>query len=152
MLKLRSRRKMSPHLQNLKLLSAENKITISMFIYIDGFIITWTPYSFVLLVNSFKITNYSWPIASTVSAVFAKSSVVWSTFFYLITNKNIKSNLKKLFCKNKSSKTGSLSMDAETRHETRSRFYSVNTETWSLKNRKSRLGSSTKLSHRSDFV
>lgn len=56
--------------------------------------LTWTPYTFVFLFNSFKKnTNNIDPVLSTVSAVFAKSSVVWSTLFYILSNKTIKSKL-----------------------------------------------------------
>ncbi len=41
---------------------------------------------------------------STVSAVFAKSSVVWSTLFYMLTNKSIKS---KVFTCNKKNESKS---------------------------------------------
>ncbi len=43
--------------------------------------------------NSFKPYSDSLPILSTVSAVFAKSSVVWSSLFYIVTNKNIKTKV-----------------------------------------------------------
>jgi len=44
--------------------------------------------------NSFKPVMYdSMPLVSTLSAVFAKSSVVWSTLFYILTNRTIKSKL-----------------------------------------------------------
>ena len=44
--------------------------------------------------NSFKPVKYnSLPLASTLSAVFAKSSVLWSTLFYILTNRTIKSKL-----------------------------------------------------------
>ena len=62
--------------------------------FLGGFLITWTPYTIVFLYNCFKdINDESQPILSTISAVFAKSSVFWSTLFYILTNKNIKSKL-----------------------------------------------------------
>ena len=42
---------------------------------------------------------------STVSAVFAKSSVVWSTLFCVLTNKSIKSKILKYKNKNKNQST-----------------------------------------------
>ncbi len=53
----------------------------------------WTPYSFVLMYNSFKNSTEQMPELSTISAVFAKSSVVWSTLIYIVTNRSIKSKL-----------------------------------------------------------
>jgi len=92
--KIRKRNKESKHIQNEKLLVAEKRITKSIIIYIGGFMLTWTPYTFVFLFNSFKKnTNNIDPVLSTVSAVFAKSSVVWSTLFYILSNKTIKSKL-----------------------------------------------------------
>ncbi len=59
-----------------------------------GYLITWTPYTFVLLYNSFKSSEHKdYPILSNISAVLAKSSVVWSTLVYILTNKNIKSKI-----------------------------------------------------------
>jgi hypothetical protein len=78
------------------LLLAQTRITISILFYIGGFLITWTPYTIVFLYNCFKnINDESQPILSTISAVFAKSSVFWSTLFYILTNRNIKSKLLK---------------------------------------------------------
>ena len=63
-----------------------------MLIILGGFLITWTPYAFVLLYNSFKnISDEKYLILSTISAVFAKTSVVLSTLFYIFTNNSIKS-------------------------------------------------------------
>jgi len=69
---------------------------IKKFILFKNYLLNkrWTPYSFVLLYNSFKPATYdSMPLISTVSAVFAKSSVVWSTLFYILTNKTVKEKL-----------------------------------------------------------
>lgn len=64
--------------------------------FLGGFLITWTPYTIVFLYNCFKnINDESQPILSTISAVFAKSSVFWSTLLYILTNRNIKSKLLK---------------------------------------------------------
>ena len=85
---------MAPHLENQKLLQAEQKITYSMIIYISGFVITWTPYTFISLYTSFIKQNESFPTVSLISALIAKTSLVWSTLLYMFTNTNIRSKLK----------------------------------------------------------
>ena len=48
----------------------------------------------MLLYNSFKSSEHKdYPVLSNISAVLAKSSVVWSTLVYILTNKNIKSKI-----------------------------------------------------------
>jgi hypothetical protein len=69
-----------------------------------------------LLYNSFKnTTDDEYPMLSTVSAVFAKSSVVWSTLFYVLTNKSIKSKL--LMC-NKNNNQSTLTTQYYSKRET----------------------------------
>lgn len=59
-----------------------------------GFVVTWTPYTLILIYNSFlKEQDESLPLMSDISAVIAKSSVIWSTLLYMFTNSNIKSKL-----------------------------------------------------------
>ena len=58
-----------------------------------GFIITWTPYAFVTMYSAFINPDHITPVASTLPAIFAKSSTVWSTIFYIFSNKNIKSRM-----------------------------------------------------------
>ena len=110
------------HVQNQKLVLAEKKITISMIFYISkfnewfiknikinfyyieknigGYLMSWTPYACVLLFNSFKTPTETYPIISNITAVFSKSSLVWSTLVYILMNENIKS---KIFIKKASS-------------------------------------------------
>lgn len=70
-----------------------------MFLRLAGFVITWTPYAVVSLYSAFIDSNAITPIGSTIPALFAKSSMLWSTLLYLLTNKSIKSkmNLSLLF-------------------------------------------------------
>ena len=84
---------MAPHLENKKLLQAEQKITYSMLIYISGFVITWTPYTFISFYTSVIKQIESFPTLSVVFALIAKSSLVWSTLFYMFTNSNIRSKI-----------------------------------------------------------
>jgi hypothetical protein len=47
----------------------------------------------VTLYGAFIDPDYITPVYSTIPAIFAKSSTVWSTIFFIITNKSIKSKL-----------------------------------------------------------
>jgi hypothetical protein len=55
--------------------------------------LTWSPYAFVTLYSSFVNPDHITPVGSTLPAIFAKSSTVWSTIFYIFSNKNIKSKM-----------------------------------------------------------
>jgi hypothetical protein len=55
--------------------------------------LTWSPYAFVTLYSAFVNPDHITPVGSTLPAIFAKSSTVWSTIFYIFSNKNIKSKM-----------------------------------------------------------
>ncbi len=50
----------------------------------------WTPYAAVSFISAF-IDDYNFdPLVSTIPALFAKSSVIWSSLFYLCTDEKMK--------------------------------------------------------------
>ncbi len=55
-----------------------------------GFGISWTPYALVALISAFIDPNLVTPMGSLLPALFAKTSMVWSTIFYIMSNKQIK--------------------------------------------------------------
>ena len=56
------------------------------------FVCTWTPYAFVAIASA--ITDYEIsPLVGTLPAVIAKSSMLWSSLFFLFTNKIIRRNI-----------------------------------------------------------
>lgn len=102
-----------------KMFKTQRKITIMMFLYIGiceyfyswkkpfiyssfaceaGFLITWLPFAAVTLYSAFLNPDHIPPVASTVAAIFAKSSTVWSTLFFIFFNKNIKTKAFMLLC------------------------------------------------------
>lgn len=78
-----------------KRLENERKLTINMMIYVAGFGITWTPYAIVSMVSAFIDPDLISPFGSTIPALFAKTSMVWPTIFYIMTNNQIKSKIFK---------------------------------------------------------
>ncbi len=64
----------------------------------------------------FFFSDHITPIISTLPALFAKSSVVWSTLLYMFTNKTIKSKILKtlIFSKNNEKKLIQLSFEIQT--------------------------------------
>ena len=52
---------------------------------------SWTPYAVVSFYGAFIASDDIAPIAGTIPAYFAKSSMVWSTLFYVFTNRKMKS-------------------------------------------------------------
>ena len=57
-----------------------------------GFVISWTPYAMVSLYSSF-IGDDLPPLAGTLPAMFAKSTLVWSAILYIFSNKQIRVKL-----------------------------------------------------------
>ena len=66
-----------------------------MLVYILGFVITWIPYATVSLYSAFIDADAITPFDSLWPAIFAKSSMLWSTLLYIFTNKSIKSKINK---------------------------------------------------------
>ena len=55
--------------------------------------LTWLPYSISSMYIAFVDEIGLGPMAETLPAMFAKSSMVWSTIFYIYSNKDIKSKI-----------------------------------------------------------
>ena len=58
------------------------------------FLFAWVPYAAVSFFNAFISDSVGYPLLSTIPAFFAKSSVVWSSLFYLCTDVKMKSLVK----------------------------------------------------------
>nr|QVK45899.1 G protein-coupled receptor [Proales similis] len=78
-----------------KRLSNERKLTVIILFFIAVFIVAWTPYALVALYTAFIDADGVPPLLGTIPAIFAKSSMLWSTLFYILLNKNI---FHKVFC------------------------------------------------------
>ena len=52
--------------------------------------ITWTPYSVVSMWSAFVNPEDISPLGATLPAMFAKSSMVWGTLLYLMTNSRVR--------------------------------------------------------------
>ena len=59
-----------------------------------GYLMTWGPYSLVSMYSAFISPNHITPLDSTLPAMFAKSSLAWSTILFIYSNKKIKSRVK----------------------------------------------------------
>lgn len=59
-----------------------------------GYLLTWTPYSIVSMYSAFIDPSDISPLASTLPAMFAKSSMVWSTILFIYSNDYIKIKFK----------------------------------------------------------
>lgn len=73
-----------------KRMENERQLTINMLIYIAGFGISWTPYAIAAMISAFIDPEWITPMGSLLPALFAKTSMVWSTVFYIMSNKQIK--------------------------------------------------------------
>ena len=57
--------------------------------------ITWTPYTFVSIYNAFIKVDYSIHTVTNIAGLICKSSLLWSTLMYMLTNQNIRKRLNK---------------------------------------------------------
>jgi hypothetical protein len=68
-------------------------MNLIFFAIIVGYLISWTPYALVsmycLLINSDHIS----PLMATIPSIFAKSSSLWSTILFILSNEKCRSNL-----------------------------------------------------------
>ena len=76
------------HFNNIKI-----KSFVIFFFQIVGYFISWTPYSLVAMYSAFINSHHISPMAATLPAMFAKSSLAWSTVLFIHSNKEINSKL-----------------------------------------------------------
>ena len=62
--------------------------------------VSWVPYAAVCIWT--VLGGHVTPFASTLPAMFAKSSLLWTSVLYFITNKNVRSKAVKLVFNKKS--------------------------------------------------
>lgn len=72
-----------------KRLENERQLTINMVIYVACFSIAWTPYAIVAMATIFSADLIP-PMGALLPAIFAKSSMWWTTIFFIMSNKQIK--------------------------------------------------------------
>lgn len=57
------------------------------------FVITWTPYAIVAMASAILGDYKISPLLATLPAVIAKSSMLWSSLYFLLTNNIIRRKL-----------------------------------------------------------
>ncbi len=65
-----------------------------------GFVASWTPYAFVSFYTGFIDEHAVSPFGATMPAFLMKTSMVWSTVFFVFSSKNIKEKLEIIQLKN----------------------------------------------------
>ena len=83
---------------------AERQLTIIIIFVIVIFVVAWTPYAMVAMYSAFINPKGVSPLLGTIPAIFAKSSMLWTSVIYIFSNRQIRENLTSLFkfCKPKS--------------------------------------------------
>jgi hypothetical protein len=66
------------------------------FLFKVGFVISWTPYAGVSLYTAFIDEKGVDETVTIIPSVFAKLSLIWSSFAYIFTNRSIKLKIRKL--------------------------------------------------------
>ena len=65
-----------------------------MLTYMIIFLVSWTPYAFVTFVSAFVKGVTISPLGSTIPGACAKSSTIWSTLYFISTDKKIRNLIK----------------------------------------------------------
>ncbi|CAF1481739.1 unnamed protein product [Adineta ricciae] len=74
-----------------KRIEMERRLIKSITITTCGFFVTWTPYSVAVLTSIFLGEDYGTPpIITSISSIFAKSSVIWIPLLYIKTSTHFK--------------------------------------------------------------
>lgn len=76
---------------------------VSSYLKIIGIVIfvgAWTPYAIVVCTSMFIDPEIIGPMAATLPALIAKSSMFWSSLYFLYTNSNIRKCIKQFDTEN----------------------------------------------------
>ncbi|CAF1239556.1 unnamed protein product [Adineta steineri] len=71
-------------------LAIEHRVTYTVIFIIGGFLLAWTPYAISVFIRVFIDEHLLSPLSGTIPAIFAKTSVVWNPFIYIIRNGNFR--------------------------------------------------------------
>ncbi|CAF1016626.1 unnamed protein product [Adineta steineri] len=71
-------------------LAMEHRVTHTVIFIIGGFLLAWTPYAISVFIRVFIDEHLLSPLSGTIPALFAKTSVVWNPFIYIIRNGNFR--------------------------------------------------------------
>ncbi|XP_078354508.1 visual pigment-like receptor peropsin [Oculina patagonica] len=83
--------------QTLEVVLGQKKVALTAFIIVAGFFVVWTPYGVVSFYLAFGKPEHISPLASTIPAIFAKTSVFLNPIIYVIRYKRFRKGVKKLF-------------------------------------------------------
>ncbi len=75
---------------NFNLWSLKPKDQSSLNIVPVGYFFSWTPYAIVTLYTAFIQSHSVSPIMATIPAIFAKTSMLWTSVLYVFSNNQIK--------------------------------------------------------------
>ena len=81
---------------SLEILLARKRVVWTGFIMIAGFVVVWTPYAIASFYAAFGKPQSIPPLAATIPAVFAKTSMVLNPIIYVIRYKRFRKGIKKL--------------------------------------------------------
>ena len=65
-----------------------------------GFLISWSPYAIVSIYRVFT-DDYISPMVETIPAMFAKSTLLWTSVLYIYSNRKIRVIIKNYFFEKK---------------------------------------------------
>lgn len=68
-------------------------ITQKLFYNLVAFLVSWTPYAMVSMYSAFIDANGVSPLLGTVPAIFAKSSMLWTSVIFIWSNRQIRLKL-----------------------------------------------------------
>ncbi|XP_049927697.1 opsin-3 [Epinephelus moara] len=84
--------------QIIKILRYEKKVAIMFFLMITCFLVCWTPYAVVSMLEAFGRTNMVSPTVAIIPSFFAKSSTAYNPLIYVFMSRKFRRCLLQLLC------------------------------------------------------
>lgn len=84
--------------QIIKILRYEKKVAVMFFLMISCFLVCWTPYAVVSMMEAFGRKNMVSPTVAIIPSFFAKSSTAYNPLIYVFMSRKFRRCLLQLLC------------------------------------------------------
>ena len=81
----------------------ERRAKILLTILVLGYLCMWTPYAVISIYTAFIDGSGVRPAFSVIPSLLTKLSMFWTSFFLIISNRKLRTQLSQIFLRNKNS-------------------------------------------------
>ena len=75
----------------------ERRAKVLLTILVLGYLCMWTPYAMISIYTAFIDVSGVRPAFSVIPSLLTKLSMFWTSFFLIISNKNVRSEMRRTF-------------------------------------------------------